>query len=178
MTAVPEFRFLLTPDARGDKKFLPTRAEPTATGWDVRACLPAGPLTLRPTQTALIPLGFKVFCPEGWWFEIRPRSSSFAKKNLASLYGIVDQDYHGDVKFACQFTPDFGQMPGWSSGAWDMARRTIEDGEALGQIVPVRRQEMTVSEVNAEEYERLCSERGGARKGGGFGSTDASNSHP
>ena len=172
MSELPDFKFCLLPEVTGDKRFLPTRAEPTATGWDVRACLPEGPLTMRPSQTALISMGFRVFCAPGWWFEIRPRSSSFAKKNLASLYGVVDESYGGVVRFACQFMPDLGAVPGFGlTTAFDHSRRTIEHGEALGQLIPVRRQEMIVSEVDTATYESLCKTRGAERGAGGFGST-------
>lgn len=171
MSEVPSFKFCLTEGAQGSQAFLPTKGEPLATGYDVRACLQE-PLMLRPFQKAKIPLGIRAFCPPGWWFELRPRSSTFARKDLSCLYGVIDEGYDQEILFACQFVPDFGPIPAFGlTTAWDSARRTIDPGEALGQLVPVRRQEMRVEEVSAAEFAQLCAERGAERKGG-FGSTD------
>jgi dUTPase len=107
-------------------------------------------------------LGFRVFAPEGWWLELRPRSSTFAKKQLHCLYGVIDEDYEGECLFACQYIPDISTMGN------DL---TIGSGDAIGQLVPVRRQEMKVEMVTNEEYEKFCKERSASRGTGGFGST-------
>ena len=74
-------------------RFLPTKAvnDPSATGWDVRACFEdKKSITIKPFEYIKIPLGFRGFCPEGYWYELRPRSSTHAKKHLNSLYGVID----------------------------------------------------------------------------------------
>lgn len=109
-----------------------------------------------------IPLGFRVFCPPGWWLELRPRSSTFAKKNLHALYGVIDEDFEGQMIFAAQFIPEV---------AGGLTCLTIQEGEAIGQIVPIRRQEMKIERVSNEEYENFCKERNTTRGAGGFGST-------
>ena len=170
MSEIPEFRFCLAEGA--PEKFLPTQGEPVATGYDVLAFLPGGPIQMRPSQICMIPLGIKVFCPEGWWLELRPRSSSFAKKHLSALYGVIDESYEGNLMFACQYSPDIGGVPGFGlMTAWDQTRRTVGHEEPLGQLVPVKRQQMRVSSVSKEQFEVLCKERGGKRGAGGFGST-------
>lgn len=173
MRDTPEFKFCLTKQAKSSKhSFLPAKGEPLATGYDVKACLQEA-LILRPFQKAKISLGIHAFCPPGWWFELRPRSSTYAKKHLTCLYGVIDETFEGSLMFACQYIPDFGNIPSFGfSTAWDTHKLTIEDGEALGQLVPVKRQEMKVSEVSEDEYARLCAERGAQRGAGGFGSTD------
>lgn len=163
MSDIPVFKFNLVNHYEGNKKLLPTRGTPRATGWDVRVGVSS--IEARPGQHIKIPLGFKVFAPAGWWLELRPRSSTFAKKQLHALYGVIDEDYEGECIFACQYIPDIKCLGN------DLE---LVFGDAIGQIVPVRRQEMTVQEVDNEEFDRLCKERNALRGAGGFGSTDDS----
>jgi dUTP pyrophosphatase len=157
----PIFRFALLEDFKNQEAFLPLRGTPQATGWDVRAAL-RKPIILRAGQYAKIPLGFRMFCPPGWWMELRPRSSTFAKRQLHCLYGVLDEDYEGEMVFACQYIPD---MSGLGNDI------TINHGDAVGQLIPIRRQEMKVEIVSNEEYNTLCKERNYSRGQGGFGST-------
>ena len=178
---IPTYKFALRQDLEdgGKIEFLPTRAEEKATGWDVRAAQEdQEPIVLQPFEYAKIPLGFRAFSPEGWWFELRPRSSTFAKKHLHCLYGVIDQEYEGDCVWAVQYIPRL-----WSDHyvGDTMGRRyiqtirgmecTINFGDAIGQIIPVKRQEMKVERVSNVDYDSLCKERGGERGEGGFGST-------
>jgi dUTP pyrophosphatase len=157
MIVIPKFKFALREDLVNHKEFLPNKAEPLATGWDVRATVD---LKLHPFEKVIIPLGFRAFCPEGWWFELKPRSSTFTKKRLHCLYGTIDETYEGELMLACQFIPDnIGQS------------LEIKFGDALGQIIPVKRKEMIVEEVSNEEYNNLCKSRNASRGAGGFGST-------
>src|ERR1700733_10628997 len=83
---IPEFKFALREDVKEDKRFLPTQSENTASGWDVKSCQEdRKPIVLRAGQYAKIPLGFRLIAPSNYWVELRPRSSSFAKKYLNSL---------------------------------------------------------------------------------------------
>ena len=172
---IPEYKFCLEEGV--DDSYLPIRSEPKATGWDVRAFIDA-PMVLKPFQHVLIPLGFRVFCPDGWWLELESRSSTFAKKHLNSLSGKIDQTYEGKMMFACQWLPEQhthheqGEGRSWNTriSAY-MEYLTISPGDKLGQLIPVKLQEMLVSKVSAEEYKALCEERNGVRGTGGFGST-------
>jgi dUTP pyrophosphatase len=154
---LPTFKFALM-EGLGSE-FLPTRAHSTDTGWDVRS---RSSFCLRAGQYAKIPLGFRMFAPPGWWLELRPRSSSFAKKHLNSLYGVIDEGYENELILACDYLPDINAM------GKDLR---IEPGEAIGQIIPVRREEMKVEMISNEEYEALCQARKTSRGKGGFGST-------
>lgn len=156
---VPKFKFAIN-EGLSDI-YLPTRGTEKSTGWDVRS---TASLIIRAGEYAKIPLGFRLFCPPGWWMELRPRSSSFAKKNLHALYGVIDEDYEGQLVFACQYVPERG----WN---YPLEELYINEGEAIGQIIPVKRQEMIVERVTNEEYEKLCKERSASRGAGGFGST-------
>jgi dUTP pyrophosphatase len=164
---IPTFKFAVREDMfRGmgssltSQDFLPRKGSDKATGWDVRA---GGYYTLRAGQYIKIPLGFRVLAPDGWWLELRPRSSSFAKKQLHALYGVIDEDYSGHCLFACQYIPDLSSM------GKDLS---IEFGEAIGQIIPVKRQEMKVEGISEQEYEELVIQRDFSRGAGGFGSTN------
>lgn len=178
MKNIPTYKFALREDLKDRKEFLPTRAEPKATGWDVRSTID---LTIRPFQQVKIPLGFRSFCPEGWWFELKPRSSSFAKKNLHALYGTIDETYEGELVFACQYIPpDINFKVKFVNGDLNYLFQNvfpegtileIKAGDAIGQIIPVERQEMNVIEASNEEIEKEFSTRAAIRGAGGFGST-------
>ena len=152
---IPKFTFTVTDGL--DSSFIPNREDDKSTGWDVK-CAERDGVTFFPGEMKMISLGFRVFAPDGWWLSIYPRSSSFVKKNLHALYGVVDETYEGNVMFAARY---------FKKGAG----LHISFGERIGQIIPVRRQEMEVSEVSNEEYDVLCKNRAGSRRVGGFGST-------
>lgn len=153
--ALPIFRFALN-EGLSDL-YLPSKGSERATGWDVKS---AEDIYINAGDYVKIPLGFRMFCPEGWWMELRPRSSSFAKKNLHALYGVIDEDYEGQCVFAAQYLP-----------ADNKSALQIKAGEAIGQMIPIKRQEMIVERISNEEYEIFCKERNTKRGSGGFGST-------
>lgn len=174
---MPKFKFALREDLQDKKEFLPTRGEPKASGWDVRS---SDDLIIKPFEYVKIRLGFRALCPDGWWFEMRPRSSSFAKKNLHALYGVVDETYEGEAIFACQYIPTFAMKQISIEGghryavSYDSAMfQTLEIkfGDAIGQIIPVQRQEMEVIGVTNAEIEEEYKARAASRGAGGFGST-------
>lgn len=158
----PIFKFALREDLIDQPHFLPSKAERNATGYDVKAAIKGTELIIKPFEYVKIPLGFRAFCPEGWWFELKPRSSSFAKKHLHALYGTIDQDFFLELVLAVQYIP---------SDPNGFNHLKISYGEALGQIIPVKRQEMTVENVSNEEFERLTKSRE-VERNGGFGSSD------
>jgi dUTP pyrophosphatase len=165
----PMFNFCLVGDV--DDSFIPTRSEPTATGWDVRA---AKDVELYPTQTAKIPLGIKCFAPPGWWLELRPRSGTFAKLDIHSLYGVIDNAYEGELIFACSYLPKLPEVMLVNSGTVNiegLRRLKINKGDRIGQLVPKKLQEMHVSKVSEEQFKELCEARGALRGAGRFGST-------
>jgi dUTPase len=183
----PTYKFALRKDLEGEEKieFLPTRAEPKASGWDVRAAQEdRKPVILKPFEHTKIQLGFRAFCPENYWYELKPRSSSFAKKNLHCLYGTIDETYENELVLAVQYIPFFELESDVDVeyGYYGDSRTTvgirvvapdlvINFGDAIGQIVPVKRQEMQAEQITNADYDALCKERGGVRGEGGFGST-------
>lgn len=141
--------------------FLPKQANMTDTGYDVRCAEPNG-VSLKPGVYKLINLGFNVFCPDGWWLKLVPRSSTFAKKHCHALYGTIDESYPDNVKFAVQYIPD--------SSVLLKNELSISFGERIGQIIPVRREIMEVKIGSKEEIKKLHALRASGRIGG-FGST-------
>jgi dUTPase len=175
---IPTFKFALSKNL--PDYFLPTKAYTTDTGWDVRA---TQEYTIFPNEYAKIDLGFRVFAPEGWWLELRPRSSTFARKQLNCLYGVIDNTYEGNVMLAAQYKPyihyssmginingEYGEMLTHKEEM--QTPLIIKTGEAIGQIIPIKLQQMNVEGISNEEFEQLCQTRAGSRKAGGFGSSD------
>jgi len=171
----PIFKFALREDLKEEKIFLPKQADTKASGWDVRAAMPdRRPLIIYPFELVKIPLGFRGFLPEGWWYELKPRSSSFAKKNLHALYGTIDETYEGELIFACQYIPPVTEYINGGSLDWKDYLNdglAIDFGEPIGQIIPVKRQEFTVEEITNEKFLELTKNRAASRGSGGFGST-------
>ena len=152
----PVFRFALRDDV--DMSFLPKKAEDKATGWDVRCAEPKGVL-FHPGEMVTIRLGFRMFAPDGWWLELRPRSGIFVKKSIHALYGVIDETYENELLFAARYLPaHYGDL-------------FIDYGERIGQVIPVRHQEMIVEAIHNDAYDKACETRSASRGTGGFGST-------
>ncbi len=141
--------------------FLPTKSNPDDTGWDVR-CAESNGVLINPGQYKLVNLGFNVFCPDGWWLKLVPRSSTFAKRNCHALYGTIDQSYPENLKFAVQYVPDSSTLI--KNGI------SFSFGERVAQIIPVKREDMMIEQVSKEELKRMHLRRNSSRSGG-FGST-------
>ncbi len=163
MKETPRFIFALREDIKEDKRFLPERAEPLATGYDCRAC-PADrkDIIIRPGETVRIPLGFRVFCPSGWWYLLHPRSSFFAKKHMHSLIGIIDEAFPLETCLIAQY------LPTSSTVTQDLV---VKFGDPIAQIIPVRREDMDRLEATNSELDEMYKNRGAVRTGG-IGSTD------
>jgi dUTPase len=172
---VPEFKFCL---AEGlDDSFLPAKGKSTDTAYDVRA---AADVTFDiPTGKALIPLGIRAFIPDGWWLDLRPRSSTFAKLNLHCLYGVIDEGYENGIMLAVSWQPPHIELQRYTfafqfsnTSGIDFSKPeplVISKGDRLGQLIPVKRQEMKVTKVSDEEFAKLCQDRNGERGTSGFG---------
>jgi dUTP pyrophosphatase len=172
---IPDFKFALRDDLKDNPEFLPSKANNSDTGYDIRAASRETIITY-PNQYLMIPLGFRVFSPEGYWLKLVPRSSTFIKKHLHALYGTIDQDWAGECCFCCQFIlgTKIVDMVGVSAQIQETFNTNIhkiEFGDRIGQLIPVRRQEMGIQQVSNEEIDKLYAERNSSRKDGGFGST-------
>ncbi|MEP5732119.1 MAG: dUTP diphosphatase [Sulfitobacter sp.] len=78
---------------------LPTYETLGAAGADLRANLPAGPVTLDPLERVLISTGLHMEIPLGFEVQIRPRSGLALKHGitLPNTPGTIDSDYRGEV---------------------------------------------------------------------------------
>lgn len=167
MLEIPTFKFALREDLKNNKEFLPQRATPGAAGWDVRCAQEdKKPIILRAGQYAKIPLGFRAIMPEGWWLELRPRSSTFAKKFCNCLYGVLDSDWRGMNQIALQYIPDINSL------GKDLV---LNFGEPIGQLIPVKIRNMEIQEISNEEFNDFCSKEVNFRNQEGFGATVGNN---
>lgn len=157
---IPTFTFALREDIKDQKQFLPTKAEPNATGYDVRAAfIDKQDLLLNQFDYFKIPLGFRAICPIGWYYQLHPRSSSFVKKHMHNLIGIIDETFSNELIFAGQYIP-----------VSSTDKLIIKYGDAIAQILPKKYSNIYIEEVNNKEYDDFCKRRNAPRNGG-FGST-------
>ena len=79
---------------------LPEYETKGASGCDVRAFLPEGPLVIPSGEWRLVPTGLCPEIPMGYEIQVRPRSGLAAKNGITCLNtpGTVDSDYRGEIK--------------------------------------------------------------------------------
>lgn len=121
-----------------------------AAGADLRACL-SEPITLKPMERALIPLGFSMEIPAGAEAQIRARSGLAIKHGITLINGIgtIDADYRGEVGV---LLVNLGEE-----------NFTIENGMRIAQMVFAR--------FETPQIEITGTLTQSARGEGGFGST-------
>ncbi len=130
---------------------LPAYSTFEAAGMDVRAFLPAGPITLKPFERAHIPTGLYIELPSGYECQIRPRSGLALKNGITVLNtpGTIDADYRGEIGI---ILINLGQED-----------FVINDGERICQMVV--KPYTKVEWENVEELDRT------KREDGAFGHT-------
>ena len=130
---------------------LPAHQTAHAAGMDVRAWLPAGPVTLGPLERQLIGTGLTVELPLGYEMQVRPRSGLAFKQGLTVLNspGTIDADYRGEIKVL---------LVNLSSET-----ATVHDGDRIAQLVVARHETVT--------WEAVTELSETARGEGGYGST-------
>jgi deoxyuridine 5'-triphosphate nucleotidohydrolase len=146
------------------ENFLPNKADPESTGYDVRCAQPGG-IIIKPGSYLKIPLGFRMYAPAGWWLSLAPRSSTFIKKHIHALYGVIDQTYENEMMFVGQYIPDSSDL---LNSNVDLS---IEFGERIAQIIPVERQDMVINSISSKEIDEKYSLRNTSRGIGGFGAS-------
>ena len=79
---------------------LPHYSSASASGIDLCAYLPKGPLVISPFERVLIPTGLKIALEDGYEAQIRPRSGLAIKHGITVLNtpGTIDSDYRGEIK--------------------------------------------------------------------------------
>lgn len=130
---------------------LPTRMTAGSAGLDLRACLPDGPLELRPGGRGLVPTGLQVAIPPWHEGQVRPRSGLALRHGITVLNapGTIDADYRGELGV---LLVNLGSEP-----------VAITHGDRIAQLVLARVADCELLEVD---------EIGATARGeGGFGST-------
>ena len=90
-------------------------------GFDLRVWIPKGSLVIWPFSFANIPTGVFVKLPTETWGDIRPRSSTFAKRRLFVMGGTIDSGYTGQLSI-------FIFNPSWRP-------HKVYNGDRLAQLV-------------------------------------------
>ena len=99
---------------------LPERASPGASGFDLHACLPGGPLTLC-ASPVLVPTGIAIEAPTGLDVQVRPRSG-LSLRGVMAAFGTIDSDYRGEILVTLYL------LPGTASYA-------VHHGDRIAQLV-------------------------------------------
>lgn len=134
---------LLRPGAR-----LPFRATELASGYDIYACLEAGPVTIG-QHPVLVPTGLAMEVPPGLDAQFRPRSG-LSRQGIMATFGTLDADYRGEIMITL-----YAVAPGIT--------HVIQDGDRIAQLVIARLVDV--------EFERALVLSETQRGTGGHGST-------
>ena len=137
-----------------EEAVIPKYAKPGDAGMDLYAL--TGQVIPGNARGVLIKTGLKVWLPEGYELQVRPRSGMSAKTSIrvANAPGTVDEGYTGEICVICDnlSNQDF---------IIDADNRRI--AQAVIKEVP----KIQVEEISIEEMEQRTTERGD----NGFGST-------
>lgn len=130
---------------------LPQYETKGASGCDVRAFLPEGPLVIPSGEWRLVSTGLSPEIPLGYEIQVRPRSGLAFRNGVTCLNtpGTVDSDYRGEIKVNLinHSKTDF----------------VVENGMRIAQFVIAK-----VENASFEVSDELSSSERGE---GGFGST-------
>lgn len=77
---------------------LPTKAHNDDAGWDLYVTKDT---IIKPGKWEDVPLGIAIQPPPGVWFRIVGRSSTFRKRRILVLEGIIDEGYRGELFVGC-----------------------------------------------------------------------------
>lgn len=100
---------------------LPTQAHQSDAGWDLYSDLGDGWVPVYGGSHRSIPTGIAIECPEGYYYEIRGRSSTWSKFGLMVVSGLIDAGYQGELQ---AFVHNPGKDP-----------VRVEHGQRLAQVV-------------------------------------------
>lgn len=133
----------LRPGAR-----VPERQTEHASGFDLRASLEGGAITIGQTPVS-VPTGIAVAAPPGSDVQVRPRSGLFAR-GVIGMLGTIDADYRGELHVTLYCLPGTGSFE-------------VQDGDRIAQLVVSQ-----LADVEWQEADTLDETERGA---GGHGST-------
>ena len=127
---------------------LPQKASEHASGYDLYACLPDGPVEVG-NSPVRIPTGLAFAVPPGLDAQIRPRSG-LASRGVIKPLGTIDADYRGEISVTLYtISPEISHV--------------VEHGDRIAQLVITR-----LADVEFALREELPDTDRGA---GGHGST-------
>lgn len=137
-----------------EKAVIPKYAKPGDAGMDLYAL--TGQVIPGNARGVLIKTGLKVWLPEGYELQVRPRSGMSAKTSIrvANAPGTVDEGYTGEICVICD-----------NLSNQDFIIDT--DNRRIAQAVIKEVPKIQVEEISIEEMEQRTTERGD----NGFGST-------
>ena len=137
-----------------EEAVIPKYAKPGDAGMDIYAL--TGQVIPGNARGFLVKTGLKVWLPEGYELQVRPRSGMSAKTaiRIANTPGTVDEGYTGEI---CVICDNFSNQ----DFVIDVDNRRI--AQAVIKEVP----KIEVQEISIEEMEQRITERGD----NGFGST-------
>lgn len=137
-----------------EEAVIPKYAKPGDAGMDLYAL--TGQVIPGNARGVLIKTGLKVWLPEGYELQVRPRSGMSAKTSIrvANAPGTVDEGYTGEICVICD-----------NLSNQDFIIDT--DNRRIAQAVIKEVPKIQVEEISIEEMEQRATERGD----NGFGST-------
>lgn len=137
-----------------EEAVIPKYAKPGDAGMDLYAL--TGQVIPGNARGVLIKTGLKVWLPEGYELQVRPRSGMSAKTSIrvANTPGTVDEGYTGEICVICD-----------NLSNQDFIIDT--DNRRIAQAVIKEVPKIQVEEISIEEMEQRTTERGD----NGFGST-------
>ncbi len=155
---------------------IPTRAHIDDTGYDLRA------ISVKKVEGDVVYLGtgISIQPPEGYYFEIFPRSSiSKLPAQLANSVGVIDRTYTGELIIPLRIThSQMGQDVGnavFPAGIVKILNQKPSTLKAVGEAIlkdkPIIVQLVLRQRLDAE-FEVVESLEQTQRGDGGFGSTD------
>ncbi len=138
--------------AHAEELGLPFYATKGSAGMDVKAAIPEdSPITIKPFERKLIPLGIQSSFDNNFEIQMRPRSGMALKKGLSipNSPATIDSDYRGE----------------WGVILINLSNEDIQinRGDRIAQVIMCPVAKATIVKVDSLDD----SERGG----GGFGST-------
>jgi len=108
-------------------------------------------MVVEPSQTVLVPTGFRIELPRGFEAQVRPRSGLAITHQIGitNAPGTIDSDYRGEIKVILH---NFGSQP-----------FVIRRGDRIAQMV--------IAQYTRVHWEEVGEIAGTARGAGGFGHT-------
>ena len=121
-----------------DDAKLPTKNNPTDTGWDLYA---VEDKTIPARGSAVVENGLQVaYISPGYWFQISPRSGMGFKSGIQPHLGVIDQEYRGSLGVKLYNFSDTDYQ--------------VKSGDRIAQFVIYKRYDAEINWGEVEESSR------------------------